>query len=112
MTHHSTVALPGNPDMSQYLSTLDKSTKQNARDTVEFAKVLRDSIQNFSLRLPRDEAELQDTQVAIEKQVRYSTAIREIEMAMLEMKFSLIQLQESLGTVGISLIHSCASLIR
>jgi hypothetical protein len=73
-----------------YLSTLDKSTKHNARDTVELAKVLRDSIQNFSLRLHRDEADLQDTQVAIEKQVRYSTAIREIEMAMLEMKFSFI----------------------
>jgi hypothetical protein len=30
-----------------YLSTLDKSTKQNARDTVKLAKVLRDSIQKF-----------------------------------------------------------------
>jgi hypothetical protein len=89
-----------------YLSTLDKSTKQNARDTVELAKVLRDSIQNISLRLHRDEADLQDTQVAIEKQVRYSTAIREIEMAMLEMKFSLIQLQESLDLTSVGKLSS------
>jgi hypothetical protein len=75
-----------------YLRTLDETTKQNARDTVESAKALRDAIQNFSLRLNRDEADLIGTQTAMERQVGYSAAIREIEMALLEIKFSLIQL--------------------
>jgi hypothetical protein len=77
-----------------YLRTLDETTRQNAKDTVELAKALRDAIQNFSLRLNKDEADLKGTQAAIERQTRYSAAIREIEMALLEMKFSLIQLQE------------------
>jgi hypothetical protein len=75
-----------------YLRTLEETTKQNAKDTVESAKALRDAIQNFSLRLNRDEADLIGTQTAMERQVRYSAAIREIEMALLEIKFSLIQL--------------------
>jgi hypothetical protein len=78
-----------------YLRTLDKAMKQTARDTVEQAKVLRDSIQNFSLRLNRDKAYLPDIKVATNRQVRYSTAIHEIEMAMLETKLSLIHLQQS-----------------
>jgi hypothetical protein len=42
------------------------------------------------------EADLLDTQAAIEKKISYSKAIREIEMAIFEMKFNLKQLQESL----------------
>jgi hypothetical protein len=42
----------------------------------------------------------------MEKQVRYSTVIREIELAIQEMKFSLIQLQESLDLTGIGKLSS------
>ena len=66
-------------------------TKQNARDTIDLARALRDSIKNFSLQMYRDEADLLDTQGAIEKQVRYSSAMRETEMAILEIKFKLAQ---------------------
>ena len=40
------------------------------KDTIELAQVLRDSIKEFSLKLNRNEADLLDTQSAIEKQVR------------------------------------------
>jgi hypothetical protein len=58
-----------------YLRTLDEATKANARTTLELAKTVRDSIQNFSLGLGRVEADLIDVRFAIEKQARYSIAI-------------------------------------
>jgi hypothetical protein len=75
-------------------------TKQNMIDTVEIAKALRESIQNFSLQLNRVKVDLLDTHAAIKKQARYSAAIREIEMAILELKFSMTRLQESLDVTS------------
>jgi len=75
---------------------LDETTRQNVIDTAELARTLHDSIRNLSLQLNRDEDVLLDTQAAIGKQARYSAAIREIEMAMLELKFSMRRIQESL----------------
>ena len=42
-----------------------------------------------------------DTQEALQKQARYSAAIREIEMAILELKFSMTRIQESLDVTSI-----------
>jgi DNA-binding ferritin-like protein (Dps family) len=61
-----------------YIRALDRMTKQNVMDTVELARALRDSVEKFSLRLNRVEADLLDTQEAMMKQMRYSAAIREI----------------------------------
>jgi len=44
---------------------------------------------NFSLQFKRVEADLLDTQAALKKQARYSAAIREVEMATLELKSSM-----------------------
>jgi hypothetical protein len=74
-----------------YIRALDEMTKQNAKNTIELARVLCDSIRNISLQLKRVEADLLDTQVAIEKQVRYSAAFREIEITTLDLKFSTTQ---------------------
>jgi hypothetical protein len=89
-----------------YIRTLDTITRQNARVIAELTGTLRDSIRNFSLQLNRVEADLLDTQVALEKQARYSAAIREIEMAMIELKFELIQLQESLDVTSAGKLSS------
>ena len=89
-----------------YLHTLDESTKANAKATLDLAKALRNSIQNISLGLGRVEADLFDVRFALEKQTRYSTAIREIELFMMEMKFSLIQLQESLDLTSVGKLSS------
>jgi hypothetical protein len=43
---------------------------------------------------------------AVERQARYSTAIREIELAILEMKFSLVQLHESLDLTSVGKLSS------
>jgi hypothetical protein len=77
-----------------YIHALEEATRHNAMDIVSLTKVLRDSVCNLSLNLNRVETDLIDTQVALEKQARYSAAIREIEMAILELKYSMIQLQE------------------
>jgi hypothetical protein len=77
-----------------YIRALDQMTRQNIKDMIHLARTLRDSFRNLSLQLNRAEADLLDTQEAIEKQVKYSAAIREIEMAILELKFSMMQLQE------------------
>jgi hypothetical protein len=58
------------------------------------------------LRLNKDEADLKGIQAAIERQTRYSAAIREIETALLEMKFSLVQLQESLDLTSVGKLSS------
>jgi NADH dehydrogenase/NADH:ubiquinone oxidoreductase subunit G len=79
-----------------YLRSLVETTQQSTKDTIELAQVLRDVIKEFSVKLNRQEADLLSTQSVIEKQARYSAAIREVEMAILEMGFSLTQLQESL----------------
>ena len=89
-----------------YIQTLDEVTRQNARDIATLTEVLRDSIRNFSLQLNRVEADLLDTQVVLEKQARYSAAIKEIEMAILELKFSAIQLQESLDITSMGQLSS------
>jgi hypothetical protein len=89
-----------------YLRALDEATTANARTTLELAKTLRDSIQKFSLGLGRVEADLIDVRFAIEKQAKYSTAIREIELFMFELKFSLIQLQESLDLTSVGKLSS------
>jgi hypothetical protein len=77
-----------------YIRTLDEATRQNRKDIVNLARTLRDSIRNYSLSLVRVEVDLLDTQAALKKQIRYSAAIREIEMAIIQLKFSIIQLQE------------------
>ena len=59
-----------------YIPTLDEMTNQNAKDIVDLARKLRDSIRKFLLSPNRVEADLLDTQAAIEKQVRYSAAIQ------------------------------------
>jgi len=75
-------------------------------DTVELARALSNSIRNFSLQLIRVEADLLDTQAAIEKQARYSAAIREIEMAILELKFSMTRIKESLDVTSLEKLSS------
>jgi hypothetical protein len=91
-----------------YLHTLDEATKANAKATLDLARALRDSIQNISLGLGRAEADLIDVRFALEKQTtrKYSTAIREIELFMMEMKFSLVQLQESLNLTSMGKLSS------
>ena len=89
-----------------YLRTLGDMTKQNIRDAIDLARALLDSIKNFSQQMHRDESDLLDTQGAIEKQVRYSSAMREIEMAILEIKFKLTQLQESLDLTSLGKLSS------
>jgi hypothetical protein len=75
-------------------------TKQNVRNTVELTRALCDSIRNISLQLNHVEADLLDTQVAMEKPMRYSAAIREVEMAILDLRFSITQLYESLDVTS------------
>ena len=75
-------------------------------DTVELARALRDSVRNISLQLNGVESALLDTQAAIEKQARYSAAIREIEIAILELRLSMTQLQESLDVTSIGKLSS------
>ena len=93
-----------------YIRTLDETVKQSTVDIADLAETLRDSICNFSLQLNRVEADLLDTQAAIEKQTKYSAAIREIEMAILELKLSIIQLQEAIDVT--SLGQLCSVLIH
>jgi len=50
-----------------YIRTLDEVTKQNVKNTNELTTALRDSIRNVSLKLNRVEADLLDTQEAINK---------------------------------------------
>jgi len=83
-----------------HIRKLEEMTKQNVKNTVELTRTLRDSIRNISLQLNRVEADLLDTQVAMEKQMRYSAAIREIEMAILDLRFSITQLHESLDVTS------------
>ena len=71
-----------------YIQTQDEITKQNAMDIADLTRTLRDSIRNFSLQQNRVEADLLDTLAALKKQARYSAAIREIEMAIVELNFS------------------------
>ena len=89
-----------------YLITLGDVTKQNTRDTIDLVRALRDSIKNFSLQMHREEADLLDTQDVVEKHVSYSSAIREIEMAILEIKFKLAKLQESLDLTSLGKLSS------
>jgi len=56
--------------------------------------------------LNRVEADLIDTQEALAKQAKYSAAIREIEMAILELKLSIIQLQEAIGVTSLGQLSS------
>jgi hypothetical protein len=88
------------------LRNLEEMTKRDTKDIIELVGALRDSIRNFSSRLNRDEADLLDNQTAIETQVRYSAAIREIEMAILAIKLSLTQLQESLDITSLRELSS------
>jgi hypothetical protein len=84
---------------------LDEETKINAKNTVDLARTLRDSIQNFSLRIERTEVDNRFT-VSCREIARYSAAIREIELAILELKFSLIELQESLDVTSVGKLSS------
>jgi hypothetical protein len=52
------------------------------------------------------ETDLIDVRSVLEKQIKYSTAIREIELFMMEMKFSLIQVQESLDLTSVGKLSS------
>jgi hypothetical protein len=83
-----------------YIRTLDEVTKQNARDIADLARTLRDSIRGLSLQINRVEADLLDTQAIFETQTRYSAAIREIEMAILETEFNVVHLQEPLDVTS------------
>lgn len=65
-----------------YIRVLDESTRRNTMDIALLTETLRDSLYNFSLQLNIVEADLLDTQAALAKQVRYSAAIREIELAL------------------------------
>ena len=47
-----------------------------------------------------------DTQLALEKQVRYSAAISEIEAAILELKLKVIQLQEAIDVTSAGQLRS------
>jgi hypothetical protein len=89
-----------------YIRTLDEMTKQNVRDTVDLARTLRVSIRNFSVQLGEAEANVIATQDMIVKQVKYSAAIREIEMDIIELKFGLIHLQESLDVTSAGKLSS------
>jgi hypothetical protein len=89
-----------------YLRNLDETTRQNTKDTIGLAQVLRDVIKEFSVKLNRHEADLLDTQSVIEKQLRYSVAIREVEIAILEARFSLTQLQEYLDLTSLGKLSS------
>ena len=90
----------------RYIQTLYEVTKQNAIDIADLTKILRDSIRSFSLQLNRVEADLLDTQKALKKQARYSAAIRVIKTAILELKFSIVQLQESLDATSMGQLSS------
>jgi hypothetical protein len=83
-----------------YIRTLDERTRQNMVDTAELARALGNSVRNFSLQLNVIQSSLVDAQMAIGRQARYSAAIREIEMSILELKFSMIQIQESLDVTS------------
>jgi septal ring factor EnvC (AmiA/AmiB activator) len=72
-----------------YIRALDETTRQNAEDIAKLAKTLRSSMEGLSTQYNRVEADLLDTQKIIERQMRYSAAIREIEMAILEIRFSI-----------------------
>jgi hypothetical protein len=98
-----------------YLRTLDVATKKNAKSITDLARTLRNSIQNYSLRLGRVEADLIDVSNAVGKQARYSMAVRETELAILEMKFSLVQLQESLDLASVGKLsnpHNTSDLLK
>jgi hypothetical protein len=106
--------LDGGLDLTKAINIcrIDETTEKNKKVIqgvgvgVDLAKILRDSIQNYSLRIGRTEADLQDLRHAVERQARYSTAIREIELAILEMKFSLVELQESLDLTSVGKLSS------
>ena len=89
-----------------YFRSLVDNTRQNTKDIIDLAKTLHDSIRNFSLQSHRTDTNLEDTQKMLEKQMRYSAAIREIGSAIFEMKFSLAQLQESLDVTSLGKLSS------
>jgi NCAIR mutase (PurE)-related protein len=89
-----------------YLHTLDKATKANANATLDLGRALRDSIQNISLKLGRSEEDITDIRFAVEKQAKYSMAIRKIELFMIEIKFSIVQLQQSLDLTSVGKLSS------
>jgi hypothetical protein len=89
-----------------YIRTLDGHVKQNTVDIASLIEILRDTIYNYSLRLNKVEADLLDTQAAMEKQARYSATIREIEMAILDLKSSIIRLQEALDITSLGQLSS------
>jgi len=72
----------------------------------EITETLRDSVRNYSLQLNRVDADLLGTQAALGKQAKYSAIIREIEMAILELKSSIIQLQEALDVTSLGQLSS------
>jgi hypothetical protein len=89
-----------------YFHALDVAIKANAKATLDLARAIKNSIQNVSLGLGRGETDLIDVRFVLEKQTKYSPAIREIELCMMEMKFSLIQLQESLDLTSVGKLSS------
>jgi len=58
-----------------YIRTLDETVKRSTVDIADLAETLRDSVRKFSLHLNRVDADLLDTQAALEKQAKYSAAI-------------------------------------
>ena len=89
-----------------YIRVLDESTRKNAMDITVSTETLRNSLYNFSLQLNRVEADLLDTQAALIKQARYSAAIREIELALQELKLSIMQLQEAIDVTSLGQLSS------
>jgi len=89
-----------------YIRKLDETIKQSTVDIADLAETLRDSIRNFSLHLNRVDADLLDTQAALKKQAKYSAAIREIEMAILELKLKIMQLKEAIDVTNLGQLSS------
>ena len=89
-----------------YIRVLDESTRRNAMDIYVLTETMRDSLYNYLLKLNRDEADLLDTQADLVKQARYSAAIRGIELALQELKLSMMQLQEAIDVTSLGQLNS------
>lgn len=102
-----------------WIKTLDQETHLNAQNTIKLAEVLRDSISNFSIGLSRVQTDVRDVQQLIKKQTTYSAMIREVEMAVFEIKTCLAQTltaldMTSLGKLSTSLIrpHNLSDILQ
>jgi len=84
-----------------YIRALDESTRKNAMDITVLTETLRNALYNLSLQVNRVEMVLLDTQAALIKQVRCSAATREIQLALQELKLSIMQLKEAIDVTSL-----------